>query len=137
LISLLFSVANYSSQSLFKSKIEFCFLCLALAFLAFAGYLLCMIVQAIKSKGTMYLHPNSVNYMNGGANTMNNLINTGSVPLRKRRPIGRKKRNLTVSPFDNYNNTEYSTNLTTFTPEDMYFPMIQCAENYNQFYLIQ
>lgn len=28
----------------------------ALAFLAFAGYLLCMIVQAIKSKGgTMYL----------------------------------------------------------------------------------
>lgn len=29
----------------------------ALSFLAFGGYLLCMIVQAIKSKGTTYFHP--------------------------------------------------------------------------------
>lgn len=30
----------------------------ALAFLAFAGYLLCMIVQAIKSKGKVFTFPN-------------------------------------------------------------------------------
>ncbi|EDW43853.1 GM19160 [Drosophila sechellia] len=29
----------------------------ALAFLSFGGYLLCLIVQAIKSKGTTYFHP--------------------------------------------------------------------------------
>ncbi|XP_015032727.2 uncharacterized protein LOC26528963 [Drosophila willistoni] len=38
-------------QTLFQISIT------ALAFLSFGGYLLCLIVQAIKSKGTTYFHP--------------------------------------------------------------------------------
>ncbi|XP_022227357.2 uncharacterized protein LOC111077393 [Drosophila obscura] len=38
-------------QTLFQVSIT------ALAFLSFGGYLLCLIVQAIKSKGTTYFHP--------------------------------------------------------------------------------
>uniref|UniRef100_A0A182IP27 Uncharacterized protein n=1 Tax=Anopheles atroparvus TaxID=41427 RepID=A0A182IP27_ANOAO len=51
-----------------------------LAFLAFAGYLLCMIVQAIKSKGTTYYHPT----ISGTA--------TLSSTIKKRRPFKRRKR---------------------------------------------
>ncbi|CRK99261.1 CLUMA_CG012712, isoform A [Clunio marinus] len=59
----------------------------AMGFLAFAGYLLCMIVQAIKSKGTMYMYPSTMSVANGAA-TVNALIKKSSAPLRKRRPIG-------------------------------------------------
>lgn len=38
-------------QTLFQISIT------SLAFLSFGGYLLCLIVQAIKSKGTTYFHP--------------------------------------------------------------------------------
>ncbi|XP_018799841.1 PREDICTED: uncharacterized protein LOC108975644 [Bactrocera latifrons] len=41
----------------------------ALAFLSFGGYLLCLIVQAIRSKGTTYFHPaatTAVTNTNGG-----------------------------------------------------------------------
>lgn len=133
----------------------------ALAFLAFAGYLLCMIVQAIKTKGknkklnsvmsqpfckllklpgTMY----SVGYTNaanaGSINTMNSLMNTGSVPLlRKRRPVGRRKRNVLLSA-DNRNETISSIYQQAFaTPDlaDMYNVMIQCAEGYTKFYFVK
>ncbi|XP_031635792.1 uncharacterized protein LOC116348801 [Contarinia nasturtii] len=58
----------------------------ALTFLAFAGYLLCMIVQAIKSKGTTYFHQTSLPIMSTGTETTNRV--TGFRPNR----FGRNKR---------------------------------------------
>lgn len=127
----------------------------ALAFLSFAGYLLCMIVQAIKTKGkqfllkttfihlksvsgTMYMYPNSLNMVNG-VNTMNSIVNSGSVPLRKRRPLGRKRRNVFLSG-DNQNKTNSENDEESsamIDPAEMYNVMIQCAEDYTKFYYIQ
>jgi len=127
----------------------------ALAFLSFAGYLLCMIVQAIKSKSelnlsvievfsimnslldTMYMYPNTMALTNG-VNTMNSLTNTGAVPLRKRRPIGRRKRSVFLSA-DNRNETELLMDESFATPDpaEMYNVMIQCAEDYTKLYFVQ
>lgn len=92
----------------------------ALAFLAFGGYLLCMIVQAIKSKGTTYFHPASMPMMTipgtgvggtgigtGGGTTGTGVGGTGigttgvsggtalgqisQITIRKRRPVRIKR----------------------------------------------
>lgn len=90
----------------------------------------------------MYLYPNS-SYMNGvstgGINTMNSLVNGGSVPLRKRRPIGRRKRNVFLSA-DNRNETIssiYEQAFATPDPAEMYNVMIECAEGYAKFYFVK
>lgn len=80
----------------------------ALAFLAFGGYLLCMIVQAIKSKGTTYYHPS--------------MMPMTSATLKKKRPsYGRKRRdtegNQTGGP----------------TPDELYNALITAAEGYVKF----
>jgi hypothetical protein len=92
----------------------------------------------------MYLYPNQVGYMNtanaGGINTMNSIINAGSVPLlKKRRPIGRRKRNVLLSA-DNRNetiSTIYQQAFATPDPAEMYNVMIQCAEGYTKFYFVK
>lgn len=95
-------------QSFFQLSIT------ALAFFAFGGYLLCMIVQAIKSKGTTYYHPSSMPQTNGAP----------GIQIKKRRPsFGRRKRNI--------NGTE--TEFGTPSPEDMYRALVFAAENYVQF----
>ncbi|XP_040157509.1 uncharacterized protein LOC120897004 [Anopheles arabiensis] len=74
-----------------------------LAFLAFAGYLLCMIVQAIKSKGTTYYHPT----ITGSA--------TLASAIKKRKPFMRRKRDLTyISPLDAYDAAQLHQMLVTF-----------------------
>ncbi|KAG5682508.1 hypothetical protein PVAND_011857 [Polypedilum vanderplanki] len=107
----------------------------ALAFLAFAGYLLCMIVQAIKAKGTTLLMANSMQ----NASTSNSLVGTGSVPLRRRRrPITlngrRKRRNAAILlSADNRNDTIssiYAEALNEPYDGEMYNAMIAIAEGY-------
>uniref|UniRef100_A0A182SCU3 Uncharacterized protein n=1 Tax=Anopheles maculatus TaxID=74869 RepID=A0A182SCU3_9DIPT len=74
-----------------------------LAFLAFAGYLLCMIVQAIKSKGTTYYHPTIT-----GSATLASVI-------KKRKPFMRRKRELTyITPLDAYDATQLHQMLVAF-----------------------
>lgn len=72
-----------------------------------------------------------------GSNTMNSLVNSGSIPLRKRRPIGRKRRN--VFEIRNFNDTVLIPDLNSLNPDprDMYFAMINCAENYTKFFMIE
>lgn len=84
----------------------------------------------------MYLYPNTVSYTNS-ANTLNSLANTGSVPLRKRRPLGRKKRSMQLIE-DNRNFTTSFENSEAFMsdPSEMYYVMIQCAEDFTKFYHI-
>lgn len=122
----------------------------ALAFLAFAGYLLCMIVQAIKSKGRVtkltirainfyssHTHPGTTYLMTNSNMPMQNSA-TGSVPLRRRRrPINtgrRRKRNVLLSS-DNQNDTistvfEESQSPSFDIDGDMYHAMINLAEGY-------
>ncbi|XP_049296697.1 uncharacterized protein LOC125770770 [Anopheles funestus] len=74
-----------------------------LAFLAFAGYLLCMIVQAIKSKGTTYYHPTIT-----GTATLTSAI-------KKRKPFMRRKRDLTyITPLDAYDPGQLHQMLVAF-----------------------
>ncbi|CAG9805957.1 unnamed protein product [Chironomus riparius] len=111
----------------------------ALAFLAFAGYLLCMIVQAIKAKGTTLLMSNTLSNAST-SNTMNSLVNAGSIPLRRRRrPITvtgrRRKRNTAFLSSDNRNDTissiyAESMNMNNPYDGDMYNAMISIAEGY-------
>lgn len=135
----------------------------ALAFLSFAGYLLCMIVQAIKSKGTrysaslpfmlsvdfkfddkfsplpgtMYMYNSNAMGLTSGTGTMNALMNAGSVPLRKRRPIGRRKRDVFLSA-DNRNGTQLFDDKGAFIdPAEIYTIMIQGAEDYTKLYHLQ
>lgn len=75
----------------------------------------------------------------GGFNTMNSLVNTGSIPLRKRRPVGRRRRNVLISA-DNRNDTSLFDDQEEYaTPNsaEMYHVMIQCAEDYTKLYFIQ
>jgi hypothetical protein len=102
------------------------------------------ICKLLKLPGTMYLYPNSSSYLNaanaGNLNTMNSLVNGGSVPLlKKRRPIGRRKRNVLLSA-DNRNETIssiYQQAFATPDPAEMYNVMIQCAEGYAKFYFVK
>uniref|UniRef100_A0A182WM94 Uncharacterized protein n=1 Tax=Anopheles minimus TaxID=112268 RepID=A0A182WM94_9DIPT len=72
-----------------------------LAFLAFAGYLLCMIVQAIKR--TTYYHPTIT-----GTATLSSVI-------KKRKPFMRRKRDLTyITPLDAYDADQLHQMLVTF-----------------------
>lgn len=97
-------------QSFFQLSIT------ALAFFAFGGYLLCMIVQAIKSKGTTYYHPSAF--------PMTNAQSPG-IQLKKRRPsFGRRKRNV--------NGTDTSEVVAAPTPQAMYRALVFIAENYVQ-----
>lgn len=120
----------------------------ALAFLAFAGYLLCMIVQAIKSKGmvwnflfdflfcifpsqqkktgTTYMYPT-----NGGYPTTS--ITTSAI--KKRKPFGRRRRDIFLSA-DNRNDTIdsiYYDSLATPDPDQMFQVMVNFAEGYVRF----
>lgn len=97
-------------QSFFQLSIT------ALAFFAFGGYLLCMIVQAIKSKGTTYYHPASMPMTNTAP----------GIQIKKKRPsFGRRKRNV--------NETESGAP----SPDDMYRALVFAAENYVQFQSIK
>lgn len=84
------------------------------------------------------MYPNSLNMMNG-ANTMNSIMNSGSVPLiRKRRPLGRKRRNVLISD-DIQNKTSSLEDENAFAkinPAEMYNVMIQYAEDYTKLYHI-
>ncbi|KAJ6635532.1 hypothetical protein Bhyg_14118 [Pseudolycoriella hygida] len=85
----------------------------ALAFLAFGGYLLCMIVQAIKSKGTTYYHPLS----------MPMTAATSSQITYKRKRPSRIKREI--------NNTKIVDDKSAGpSPEDMYKILLMAAEGY-------
>ena len=70
---------------------------------------------------------------------MNSIVNTGSVPLRKRRPAGRRKR--TADDLNFARNDTISMNsdnmLTLPNSDDLYYVMIQCAQDYAQFYQIK
>lgn len=86
----------------------------------------------------MYLYQNSMS-LTSGTNTMNALTNTGSVPLiRKRRPVGRRRRSIFISA-DNRNDTSlYSDELLASPdPAEMYNVMIQCAEDYTKLYFVK
>uniref|UniRef100_A0A1B0GMA2 Uncharacterized protein n=1 Tax=Phlebotomus papatasi TaxID=29031 RepID=A0A1B0GMA2_PHLPP len=83
----------------------------ALAFLAFGGYLLCMIVQAIKSKGTTYYHP-AMMPMNGAALSS----------IKKKRPVfGRRKRR--KAPDNDQQMAQPS-------PDDLYRGLVLAAEQF-------
>uniref|UniRef100_A0A8D8AJU3 (northern house mosquito) hypothetical protein n=1 Tax=Culex pipiens TaxID=7175 RepID=A0A8D8AJU3_CULPI len=85
----------------------------ALAFLAFAGYLLCMIVQAIKSKGITYFHqavsPVAI-----------------SAASKKKRPI-RNKRHLGLDNEEKHGNNCFRI---------VYFPIIRASEYIVQKFLL-
>lgn len=85
------------------------------------------------------MYPNSLNMVNS-ANTMNSIVNAGAVPLiRKRRPLGRKRRNVFLSN-DYHNDTNFLANDDSFldiNPAEMYNVMLQGAEDYSKLYLIQ
>lgn len=98
-------------QSFFQLSIT------ALAFFAFGGYLLCMIVQAIKSKGTTYYHP--------AAYPMTNPTN---LAVKKRRPSSfgkRRKRGIQTM-------TNSTTTIITGepSPDQLYHALVLFAENY-------
>lgn len=80
----------------------------ALAFLAFGGYLLCMIVQAIKSKGTTYYHPSMMPM-------------TLASQKKKRPSYGRKKRDIEQNETGGP------------SPDELYKALITAAEGYVQF----
>lgn len=88
--------------------------------------------------GTMYLYPNAMS-LTSGTNTMNALTNTGSVPLiRKRRPVGRRRRSMFISADSRNDTNLYSEELLASPdPAEMYNVMIQCAEDYTKLYFIQ
>jgi len=80
----------------------------------------------------MYGSTANAAYANG-ANTMNSLVNTGSVPLRKRRPAGRRRRRNVLLSADNRNDTIttiYEEAFATPDPSEMYRAMISMAEGY-------
>ncbi|XP_065082509.1 uncharacterized protein LOC135704897 [Ochlerotatus camptorhynchus] len=98
-------------QSIFQISVT------ALAFLAFASYLLCMIVQAIKSKGTTYFHPTVTSSA------------TLSSAVKKRRPLGRKRRHI-----ENGNITITENNISAGSnPELIYASLIVVSEAYVKF----
>lgn len=136
------SMTSYPSEKSTKIQSFFHISITALAFLAFAGYLLCMIVQAIKSKGsslslsvfenavhmfeliiwhviatgtTYAIYPNIGNLMNGGTGVYNGISpSSGSVALKKRRPNGRRKRrNIVASSINNTTGENYEFNDST------------------------
>ncbi|XP_055694386.1 uncharacterized protein LOC129796457 [Lutzomyia longipalpis] len=84
----------------------------ALAFLAFGGYLLCMIVQAIKSKGTTYYHP-AMMPMNGAAATS----------IKKKRPSFGRRRKRRNAP-------ENDDQMATPSPDDLYRGLVLAAEQF-------
>ncbi|XP_065363279.1 uncharacterized protein LOC135956656 [Calliphora vicina] len=65
----------------------------ALAFLSFGGYLLCLIVQSIKSKGTTYFHQ-----------TATTMATTTSL---KRIKVYRRNRRSSLPPIESTNNYNY------------------------------
>ena len=74
--------------------------------------------------------------INGGS-SMNSLGNTGSVPLiRKRRPLGRKKRSI-IQSSDVHNFTymfDIDQTIASPDPAVMYLIMLQCAERYSKLF---
>lgn len=82
-------------QTLFQISIT------ALAFLSFGGYLLCLIVQAIKSKGTTYFHPVA---------TATTTTKNGSV--KRIKIYRRSKRNANPNSPWNLLNSDYGTYMT-------------------------
>lgn len=82
----------------------------------------------------MYMYNSNAMGLTSGTGTMNALMNAGSVPLRKRRPIGRRKRDVFLSA-DNRNGTQlFNDNGAFIDPAEMYTLMIQGAEDYTKFY---
>ncbi|XP_055591032.1 uncharacterized protein LOC129743099 isoform X2 [Uranotaenia lowii] len=96
-------------QSIFQLSVT------SLAFLAFAGYLLCLIVQAIKSKGTTYFYPT--------------ITGTTTAVLKKRRPVIKKRRDLdshrNVSAIDGAANNDFSAP----DPEILYTSLVLASRN--------
>lgn len=79
------------------------------------------------------------------SNTMNSLVNTGSVPLRRRRrPIAitgrRRKRNAAFLSSDNRNDTVssiYAESMSNPYDGDMYNAMIALAEGYVKLHVFE
>ncbi|XP_064540251.1 uncharacterized protein LOC135429741, partial [Drosophila montana] len=81
-------------QTLFQISIT------ALAFLSFGGYLLCLIVQAIKSKGTTYFHPVAT------ATTTNTNGNVKRIKIYRR---SRRRRSINSAHIPNILMADYAT----------------------------
>ncbi|KRF82687.1 uncharacterized protein Dvir_GJ25818, partial [Drosophila virilis] len=81
-------------QTLFQISIT------ALAFLSFGGYLLCLIVQAIKSKGTTYFHPVAT------ATTTNTNGNVKRIKIYRR---SRRRRGVNSAHIPNILLADYAT----------------------------
>jgi hypothetical protein len=84
------------------------------------------------------VYPNA-NLINNMPGTLNSQTNTGSVPLRKRRPIGRRKRrNIVASSLNNstLNSIDFDDSSIMLLPSslEMYDVFIYCAEDYTKFY---
>ncbi|XP_037039099.1 uncharacterized protein LOC119076440 [Bradysia coprophila] len=95
----------------------------ALAFLAFGGYLLCMIVQAIKSKGTTYFHSNA---------SMPMMVATsGKITAAKGSYYRKRKRPLRTKRQASYNDTNFPDDKSAGpSPDDMYRILVMAAEGY-------
>lgn len=105
-----------------------------LAFLAFGGYLLCMIVQAIKSKGTTYYHPALLPMMStggGGGTGGESLSQISQISIRKRRPA-RHRRAAT-----NGTATPPADRLAGPSPEELYKILVLAAEGYVKMSTVQ
>ncbi|GAB0099545.1 hypothetical protein DMENIID0001_154200 [Sergentomyia squamirostris] len=87
----------------------------ALAFLAFGGYLLCMIVQAIKSKGTTYYHP-ALMPMNAAPQISG---------IKKKRPSFGRRRRRRRSTFGSD-----ESHMATPSPNDLYQGLVMAAEQF-------
>ncbi|XP_067635402.1 uncharacterized protein [Eurosta solidaginis] len=77
----------------------------ALAFLSFGGYLLCLIVQAIKSKGTTYIHPDlptALTNGNGGVKRIKIYRRSRRAAVRERTDEGRLQYEHMTGPYNAY-----------------------------------
>lgn len=103
-----------------------------LAFLAFGGYLLCMIVQAIKSKGTTYYHPQYLPMVTstGGEGSLNQI---STISIRKRRPVRLRRSVFEVRTDEGRGSEEEKTptdRMATPSPDELYNMLAMAAEGY-------
>ncbi|XP_055915703.1 uncharacterized protein LOC129948594 [Eupeodes corollae] len=104
-------------QTLFQVSVT------GLAFLSFGGYLLCLIVQAIKSKGTTYFHPVAT----ATTTTTNGQLKKIKIFRRSRRMANR-----TTEEVNSRSGLDDDDNLTLGgpNPEDLYKILLNFAEGY-------
>lgn len=107
-----------------------------LAFLAFGGYLLCMIVQAIKSKGTTYFHPALMPMVStGGAGTgtgTEGISQISQISIRKRRPVRHRR-----AAANGTSTATGDERLAGPSPEELYKILVLAAEGYVKMSAVQ